>query len=67
MADPPTAAKTKVAVTRKHLRRDQAAARKARSTALPGSDTVKERQVASLFNIHIDRIPKAIQLTGYSS
>jgi len=44
MADPPTAAKTKVAVTRKHLRRDQAAARKARSTVLPGSDTVKERQ-----------------------
>lgn len=52
MADPPTAAKTKVAVTRKHLRRDQAAARKARSTALPGSDTVKERQVVSPYCTH---------------
>ena len=39
------AAKTKVAVTRKHLRRDQAAARKARSNALPGSDSIKERQL----------------------
>lgn len=45
MTDLPAAAKTKVAVTRKHLRRDQAAARKARSNALPGSDSIKERQV----------------------
>lgn len=48
MADPPVAAKTKVAVTRKHLRRDQAAARKARSNALPGSDSIKERQVPGI-------------------
>lgn len=61
MADPPTAAKTKVAVTRKHLRRDQAAARKARSTVLPGSDTVKERQVVSLFNVHIDQKRYSLQ------
>ena len=36
--------KTKVAVTRKHLRRDQAAARKARGPAVTG-DSAKERLV----------------------
>lgn len=48
MADSPTSAasvfKTKPAVTRKHLKRDQAAARKARGAANVG-DSSKDRQV----------------------
>ena len=48
MADPNSAApafKTKPAVTRKHLKRDQAAARKARGAANAG-DLTKDRQVS---------------------
>ena len=41
----PAAIKTKTATTRKHLRRDQAAAKKARSSSLSTADSVKERQV----------------------
>lgn len=42
------AVRTKVAVTRKHLRRDQAAARKARGPAVTG-DSAKERLVYSFY------------------
>ena len=47
MADPVSATpvfKTKPAVTRKHLKRDQAAARKARGAANVG-DSLRDRQV----------------------
>ena len=42
--------KTKPAVTRKHLKRDQAALRKARGTGNAG-DSVKDRQVSDLFRV----------------
>ncbi len=37
--------KTKIATTRKHLRRDQAATRAKRATVMP-ADAIKERQVS---------------------
>ena len=59
MADPQSAApvfKTKQAVTRKHLKRDQAAARKARGLANVG-DSLKDRQVCMLsLNLSKDQL-----------
>ena len=43
---PAAAVKTKTANIRKHLRRDQAAARKARSSSIAAIDSAKEKLVS---------------------